>query len=274
MSSKQNIGIVGAGPVGGALAQRLVALGHQVSIANSRGKATLAALAARTGAEAADLDDLSPGLDLLIIAIPLGQVLRLPRRLISALDSDTVVVDTGNYIPQRDGQIVDIDNGLTETAWVATQLGVPVVKAFNSITAYGLLHHGRAAGDPRRIALPVAGDDDDARATVAALIEQLGYTAVQTGPLAESWRQQPGQPAYCTDGTPDELIQLLARASRDDGPANRDKAMALMAKLPADYSPDELVRVARLSVGLDKFSPGSWLAMLRLGVTMLRASRA
>jgi 8-hydroxy-5-deazaflavin:NADPH oxidoreductase len=68
------------------------------------------------------------------------------------------------------------------------------------------------------------------------------------------------------------LPLLLAKARRDKAPANRDQAAKIMAKLPPDFSPKELVRVARLSAGLDRFKPRSWIAALRLGYAALWAA--
>lgn len=103
------------------------------------------------------------------------------------------------------------------------------------------------------------------------LLDTMGFDAIDGGLLAESWRYQPGTPAYCPDPTIDQLPILLRRAKRDKAPANRDQAAKIMAKLPPDFSPQELVRVARLSAGLDTWKPRSWIAVLHLGLASLRA---
>ncbi|MBJ9698554.1 NADPH-dependent F420 reductase [Burkholderia cenocepacia] len=151
---------------------------------------------------------------------------------------------------------------------MSQQLGVPVVKAFNSIIASRLADQSKPAGDERRIALPVAGDDLPSRRAIMRLVEALGFDAFDAGSLAESWRQQPGQPAYCTDATRAELRSLLARADREMAKRNRDKATEILAKLPSDYPADQLVRASRIMVGLDKLQPASWFAMLRLAATI------
>lgn len=265
------IGLIGTGNVGEALAKRLVAVGHSVKAANSRGAHSLAAFAGKTGAQPADVAEVTSGVDLLILAIPIERVRDLPKRLFDSLSEFTVVLDTANYQPLLNGRIPEIDQGLAEAAWVSSQLGVPVVKAFNSMTAYSMGHYGRPKGAQDRIAVPVAGDHARSRALVMRLVEEIGFTAYDAGPLAESWRQQPGQPAYATDPSAKELPALLKRADRQQAPKNRDKAMALMAKLPAGFPMPDLVRVARLSVGLDKLKPSAWLAMLRLVVAMARS---
>lgn len=215
------IGIIGAGQIGGTLTRRLTELGHDVAVANSRGPETLTDLAAETGASAASVRDAARSRDLAIVAIPEGSVPELPDDLFADVTDDTVVVDTGNYYPQRDGRIEDIKAGMPESRWVERQLGRPVVKAFNNIRAQHLMELGRPAGDPDRIALPVAGDDDEARAVVMRLVDELGFDAVDAGGLDESWRQQPGTPVYATDLDAEGVRRALAEASPERPPEFR-----------------------------------------------------
>ena len=107
-----------------------------------------------------------------------------------------------------------------------------------------------------------------------ALIDEMGFDAIDVGPLSESWRYQPGTPAYCPDPTIQQLPLLLKRAKRDKAAANRDQAAKLMAKLPPDFPPQEWVRVARLSAGLDAWTPRSWVAALHLGFAALWPQRS
>jgi 8-hydroxy-5-deazaflavin:NADPH oxidoreductase len=214
------IGIIGAGHVGGTLARRLSALGHDVSIANSRGPESLAALAKETGAKAVTVREAARGKDLVIVSIPEKSVLDLPRDLFAG-DDRVVVVDTGNYHPQRDGRIAAIEDGTPESQWVAQQLGRPVIKAFNTIYAQHLLERGRGADQSGRIALPVAGDDLVAKALVLRLIDELGFDPVDAGRLADSWRQQPGTPVYATDLASPATEQALASASHTRPPEFR-----------------------------------------------------
>jgi 8-hydroxy-5-deazaflavin:NADPH oxidoreductase len=204
------IGIIGSGNIGGTLARHLSALGHHVSIANSRGPASLAALSAETGATAATVEQAAGARDLVIIAVPETAVPRLPRDILAA--SPAVVVDTGNYYPSRDGRIAGIEDGLTDSEWVARVLGVPVVKAFNNIVAPNLATRGVPAGTPGRICLSVAGDQPLAKERVLGVIDALGFDGIDAGTLAESWRQQPGTPAYCRDLDADGLHAALAQA--------------------------------------------------------------
>jgi predicted dinucleotide-binding enzyme len=157
------IGIIGAGRIGGTLTRRLTALGHEVSVANSRGPETLADLAAETAAKPVSVKDAARFGEVVVVTIPEKNIPDLPRDLFSGVPESVVVVDTGNYYPrQRDGRIDGIEAGLTESRWVARQLNRPVIKAFNNIYAEHLLKLGKPKGTPGRIALPVAGDDERA----------------------------------------------------------------------------------------------------------------
>src|SRR5438105_10891105 len=158
------IGIIGAGNIGATLTRRFTALGHQVFVANSRGPETLADLAGETGATPVTVREAARSGDVVIVAIPVKNVAKLPGDLFAGLPANVVVVDTGNYYPQRDGHIAEIEAGTTETRWSSQQLGRPVVKAFNNIYAKHLLELGKPRGTPGRIALPVAGDDKAAKA--------------------------------------------------------------------------------------------------------------
>ncbi len=213
------IGIVGAGQIGGTLTRRLAALGHEVFVANSRGPKTLTALAAETGATPVSVREAVRGVDLVVVTIPQNRVPSLPAGLFADTDGRVVVVDTGNYYPrQRDGRIEAIEAGMPESQWVEQQLGRPVVKAFNNIYARHLLELGRPAGTPGRIALPVAGDDNAAKAVVLRLIDELGFDGVDAGGLDESWRQQPGTPVYTKDFDADGVRRALSAAKRDRTP--------------------------------------------------------
>jgi len=209
------IGLIGAGQIGGTLARRLAKLGHQVSIANSRGPESLAALAAETGATPVSVADAAHAGDLVVVAIATKAVPQLPRGLFAKVPDSVVVVDTANYHPElRDGRIEAIDRGLLESQWVAQQLGRPVIKAFNNIFAQSLLEKGVPRETAGRIALPVAGDSKDAKAALLRLVDDLGFDPVDAGDLDDSWRQQTGTPAYCRDLEAAALRRALAEADR------------------------------------------------------------
>lgn len=218
------IGIVGAGMIGGTLAKRLVALGHEVAIANSRGPDTLQTLAADTGARAVTTAEAVHNGEVVIVTIPERAVAELPNGLFADVPTDVVVVDTGNYYPARDGRIPAIDDGQLESVWVAQQLGRPVIKTFNNIGFISLGKKGLPKGSADRVALPVAGDPADARAKVMQLVDDLGFDPIDGGGIDESWRQQPGTPSYAGDLDAGRLKAALAAAVRSRIPEYRKAA--------------------------------------------------
>lgn len=209
------IGIIGAGNIGGNLTRRLTALGHDVSVANSRGPESLAALAEETGATPVRPEEAARGAEVVVVTVPLKAVPDLPAGLLDGAQENVAVIDTGNYYPrERDGRIAAIeDEGLTESAWTAQHIGHTVIKAFNGTYAQDILDRPRPAGDPDRLALPVAGDDEAAKRVVRDLIDQLGFDTVDTGSLAESWRQQPDTPVYGLREGVAGVTKALAEAS-------------------------------------------------------------
>src|ERR1700742_3006210 len=195
-----DIGIIGAGHIGGSLTRRLAALGHAVRVSNSRAPETLADLAAETGATAVWAGEAAKDADVVIGSIPQKRVVDLAPGIVGGAKPGAPVIETNNYYPrERDGLIAAIEAGTPESVWVSEQLGVPVFKVFNGIFWKHLLERGVAAGAQGRIALPVAGDDMAGKQIVCELVDQLGFDPVDAGPLAESWRQQPGTPVYGAD---------------------------------------------------------------------------
>ncbi|MET8837604.1 NADPH-dependent F420 reductase [Micromonospora sp. NPDC004540] len=204
------IGIIGSGHIGGTLTRRLRTLGHDVTVANSRGPQSLSDLAAETGATAGTIEEAAQDAELVVIAVPLKAVPKLPA---SPFDGK-LVVDADNYYPERDGDIPELlDRSLSSSRWTADHLkGARVVKVFNNIQAAYLMDGGKPAGTPDRIALPVAADDADAKRLVMELVDELGFDPVDAGTLDESWRQQPGTPVYGTDRDADGVRRGLAEA--------------------------------------------------------------
>jgi 8-hydroxy-5-deazaflavin:NADPH oxidoreductase len=210
---KVSIGVVGAGGLGGTLARRLASLGYDVFISNSRGPASLSGLAGEIGAAPVLVTEAATGSDIVIVSIPTKAVTDLPQGLFADVPDSVIVVDTCNYHPElRDGRIDAIDCGMPDSEWVAQQLGRPVVKAFNNIFASSLSEKSALTGAAGRVALPVAGDQPDAKAAVLRLVDELGFDPVAAGGLGESWRQQPGAPAYCRDLDAAALRRALAEA--------------------------------------------------------------
>lgn len=230
--SVMNIGIIGAGHIGGTLAKQLAALGHRVTIASARGPAALAELASQLGATASDLAGATTGQDLVILSIPQKAVLELPAGLFQALPAHVPVIDTGNYYPGlRDGEIAPLD--IVDSEWTARAIGRDVTKVFNSITFKSLGSKPAPKGTAGRVALPIAGNDAAHKRIVSELVDELGFDPVDAGPLSESWRQQPGTPAYCRDLDREQLVAALAAVHREDIARNRrDGEESAKARVP------------------------------------------
>jgi predicted dinucleotide-binding enzyme len=217
------IGIIGAGNIGGNLTRRLTALGHQVFVANSRGPHTLTALAEETGATPVLVEEAARGAEVVVITVPVKAVPHLPSGVLDGAAEGVAVIDTGNYYPrERDGRIPGIEEqGVTESRWTEQQIGHPVVKAFNGTYAQDILDGPRPAGDPDRMALPVAGDDAAAKRRVRDLIDELGFDTVDAGGIDDSWRQQPGTPVYGLRAGTDRVTKALAEAAPERTPEFR-----------------------------------------------------
>lgn len=190
------VGLIGSGRIGGTVARLAVAAGHPVVLSNSRGPDTLAELASELGplARAGTGQEAAEAGDLVVVTIPLRAFASVPAGPLTG----KVAIDTCNYYPQRDGHIPELDSGaLTSSELIQRHLaGSAVVKAFNNIFYKHLEWLSRPSGAPDRSFLPIAGDDPEAKAAVTAFLDSIGYGAVDPGPLAEGWRQQPGTPVY------------------------------------------------------------------------------
>jgi hypothetical protein len=221
-----NIGIIGSGNIGSLLARQLVALGHQVAIANKRGPQSLAAFAVETGVAGVTVKEVVRDKDIVVIAIPQEGIRHLPRDLFSRA-AGIVVVDAGNYYPGvRDAQILEIDDGMTESEWVSQELAIPIIKAFNNITVGSLATRALPHGTSGRVCLSVAGDSSKDKKGIIELIDQLGFDGIDAGLLADSWRQQPGSPAYCMDLDVEQLSTALQEAEHEKIGQYRRNAMS------------------------------------------------
>ncbi|WP_122665714.1 NADPH-dependent F420 reductase [Pseudomonas viridiflava] len=238
------IGIIGAGNIGTTLARKLAACGHEVKWANSKGPQSIQSLANEIGAHAVTKEEAVCGVDVVILSIPFANYPDLKQTL-SGVSRKTVVIDTSNYYPGRDGAIKDVDDGKPESVWVSEQIGRPVVKAWNAALAATLADKGQLAGSSTRIALPVAGGDTTAEAIAQDLVEDTGFTALASGSLENSWCQQPGTPAYCTELTLSELKLALQAADKARAPQNRDALMARFMAAGSHFTHEQIVTLNR-----------------------------
>lgn len=215
-------GIIGAGTIGSIISKKLVKNGHDVKIADARGIEHL------EGKELAGtpvlIEDVMTNIEVLIISLPLTALPSI-RNIIEQVGEEVIVVDTSNYYPSRDQKIEEIENGMVESDWVSNQLGKPIIKAFNNLLAYTLENEGTPEGTSGRIAMAIAGNDVSQKQIIMDVVNQLGFDTVDSGSLSDSWRQQPGTPAYCTELTKEELTKALEKANKQKAPFLRDKVM-------------------------------------------------
>ena len=246
------IGVIGTGNIGGTLARKLSAAGHDVRVANSRGLEGVRAIADQIGATAADTRGAVEGADIIVISIPFPAVAELPKDLFDTVPQDVPVVDTGNYYPGlRDPQIPEIDAGMPQSVWVSKQLRRRVIKAFNNILAHSLAELGRPAGSPGRLAIAVAGDDVRSKQIVMDVVNETGFDSVDAGPLDESWRQQPGTPAYCCDYDADTTRKGLAAAVRGEAPKKLEGLIDLYRQRVSNITHADMVAMNRSLNPLD-----------------------
>ena len=242
------IGILGTGHIGKTLARKLSAVGHDVKVANSRGPETIEADVLAGGARAVSTAQAVEDVDVVILSIPLNRIPTIAP-LIANLPAETVVIDTSNYYPHRDDKIDAIEAGQVESLWVAQQLGRPIAKAWNAIGSGSFATLGLPAGSPDRIALPVAADRENDSEVAMALVEDTGLDAFDAGTLADSWRQQPGSPCYCTDLSREEMPAALASAERERLPRRRELAIEAIMERVGDSTTnpdsDYAVRLTR-----------------------------
>lgn len=204
------IGIIGTGHIGGTLARHFVDAGHEVALANSRGPETLRDVEARLGehAHAVTAEEAAQFGDVVVVSIPFGRYAEIPA---ASLDGKTVI-DTGNYYPERDGHVEELDQGRTTSSELVQRhlASAHVVKAFNAIRFDDLRDQADRDGAARLRAIPVSGDDPEAKGTVMQLIDQIGFAPVDAGPLGDGGRRhQPGTPVYAVDLTAGQLRERL-----------------------------------------------------------------
>ncbi len=196
------------------MARAVIAHGHDVVIANSRGPESLVDLVADLGprARAATVEEAAEAGDVVLVAVPLKAYEVAPPAALAG----KIVLDANNYYFERDGHVPELDAGEATTAGLM-QAHLPeskVAKAFNHIGASEIPTTGSPVGTPDRRALATASDHPEAAAFVTALYDELGFDTVDIGPLAESWRIERDRPGYGIRQNRAELEANLAKATR------------------------------------------------------------
>lgn len=224
------IGIIGTGAIGGTIAKKLVNANHLVKVYSADGSDKLKKRAQELGASPSTLTDIVQDVEVVILSVPTAVIPSLPKDLFAGASQNVIVVDTSNYYPFRDGDIQEIKDGKVESEWVAQQIGRPVIKAFNNLLAHTLQHGGKPEGAKERIAMAISGDDEKAKAKLSRLINDAGFDVVDAGALADSWRHQPGTPAYCTELSTHELKEALYAGVKENAASIRDSVGKLMER--------------------------------------------
>jgi hypothetical protein len=199
------MGIIGVGHIGGTLARLFLRAGHEVALSNSRGPDSLERFVHELGegARATTPPEAAAFGDVVVVSIPFGRYRELPAEGLA----EKVVVDTNNYYPDRDGHFPELDDGRTTSSEVlqAHLVGARVVKAFNTLYARWLGEEGRPPNAGRRLGIPIAGDDQEAKRVASGLIDEIGFDAVDLGDLASGRRFQPGTALYAVQLTRAEI---------------------------------------------------------------------
>lgn len=244
------IGIIGIGAIGAVLARKLSANGHELVVANSKGPETVPGEVLAFGATAGTLQNAISDKDVLIISIPFSQINSIAETIKQHIDARTVIIDTGNYYPERDGQLTEILEGKPESIWVTETLGRPVAKAWNTVPAPVLKNGGYPKGMNGRLAVPFSAENERDSQIAAQLIEETGFDAFHAGSLSESYRIQPGQPSYSTALPLVELQKAVENAHDSLSAAeNRNQFMKVMTSLAW---PDDVHSTIEISRYLNK----------------------
>ncbi|MGR6520276.1 NADPH-dependent F420 reductase (plasmid) [Rhodococcus erythropolis] len=249
-----DVGIVGAGKIGATLARKLSAAGHDVLLSNSRGPETIREIATASGAVAKHTEELVRRSQVVIVSVPFSELPRL-KPAFSGIDESVAVIDTSNYFPFRDGALEGLADSRTESHWVSAQLGRPVLKAWNSILAGSLAEKGLPGGAHARIALPVAGDGAEGKAIAMMLVDATGFDPIDAGSLDESWRQEPGNPAYCTDLRTGDLELALKQADRKIAIRKRDLVADKVFAARDQYTDEDILDLGRRIYSLTADDP-------------------
>lgn len=243
------ISIVGTGAIGGTIAQQLIKAGHEVSVANSRGKEAVTPFAEEIGATPHNLETVMQNAEVVILSVPPLAIEQFPKDLFKNLPAETIIVDTGNYYPEsRPEKIAEVDNGKLESIWVSEQIGRSVIKAFNTLLAPSLEAFPQPKGSSNRIAMQVAGDNPQQKEIIMKLVDDCGFEPYDSGDLANSWTMQPCSAGYCCDYTADELRAVKEQSTQtpESVTKKRKEVMTNFVTLTGgDFSHENIIKINR-----------------------------
>lgn len=202
------IGIIGAGRIGGTLAELWAKAGHEVLV-SSRHPAELEGLARSLGPKARAGTPREAAIfgDVVLVSVPYGALPQIGRDLRKELEGK-VVLDTGNPYPERDGEMaVEARRKGTGVASAEFLPGVKLVRAFNAISYRNLRSEAHRPG--AAVGIPLAGDDARALEVAKRLVKDAGFEPVVVGPLAKARTFDVGTPVYTQLLTARELRERL-----------------------------------------------------------------
>jgi predicted dinucleotide-binding enzyme len=210
-SPKLKIGIIGAGHIGGTIGALWAKAGHPVFF-SSRHPEELKELVERLGplAQAGTVDQAIAFGDVVFIAVPYGALPQIGRDYSKSL-AGKIVLDADNAVASRDGTIADeVERdgiGVTSQKYLP---GARLVRAFNTLSY--MIFEREANRPVPRLAVPIAGDDQEAVQVAAGLVRDAGFDPVEVGKLADARRFQRGAPGYGQNVSAAELKQKLSLA--------------------------------------------------------------
>lgn len=231
------IGIIGAGRIGAAAARLFVAAGHEVALSNSRGPDSLRDLVAELGprASAMTVNGAARFGELALLAVPWHLADALPS---AKLLRGKVVIDAMNpYRPE--GGFFELGDSTSSEEVLQRLSGARLVKAFNTIYYEHLATRGRKdLPVEERHAIYVAGNDLEAKQSVARLIEEIGFAPVDTGSLREGGKlQQPDSPIYNQTFTAREARAFFRNELHKLADVLPDSALPLALEALGQYRP-------------------------------------
>ena len=190
------IGIIGSGNIGGNIGKNWAKAGHEVMF-SSRHPEELKKMAEDVGAKVGTTEEAAEFGDVILLAIPYGKVPDVAEQ-IGSLEGK-ILIDAGNPYPNRDGEmaqkVID-DESQTATGYIASLFpGAKTVKAFNSVFYEVFAEQAFQEGD-ERIAVQICGDDEQAKATVKQLINDMGFAPQDLGNLSQGALFEPDAPLY------------------------------------------------------------------------------
>ena len=205
------IGIIGSGNIGGNLGKHWSKVGHEVMF-SSRHPEELQSMADEVGAKTGTTEEAAAFGEVILLAIPFGKVPDLAQQIGSL--NDKILIDAGNPYPQRDGEVaqkVIDDKSQTATGYVASLFPeAKTVKAFNSIFYKVFAEKAFRSGDDR-IGVQICSDDEQAKAIVKQLIEEIGFAPQDLGDMSQGVLFEPGAPLYNQNLKIDEAEKLLSQ---------------------------------------------------------------